>query len=280
MRLAILTFAVLGSASAATPIEGWSRPAGATADKYFERKDVLTLDLESLPVVDEVRVDFQTGAKKKFRGVPLATVLGKAPGHETDDLALLHFKNGMQVPVALADIAGLDAFVALGKFAPLKKKGAEKIDRRPSVFQGNKIVVATGAAPGVDLPPAFSPWSHVDSLTGIEWVNARAWWAHYEVPEANEQVKTGLQVFRRACHFCHGVRDVGSSFGWDFVKPISISTYRPKDSLYLHVRYRELDAPERGLMMPAFKEFTQAEADALHAWLKAINAAAPAVYSP
>lgn len=280
MRTALLTVLLMGSAEAGTTVEVWSRQAGTKADTVFDRSGVRTVDLAKLPAVDEKRLDFQTGVTQSFHGVLLSTLLRDAPGAPNDDVALLHFANGMQVPVALTEVDALQALIALGEFAPLKKKGAAKTDGRPIVFKGHKLVVSSGAHPKVAAGSSFSPWSHVDSLTGVEWVKGDAYWAQFTPQNASDSVKRGAAVFQGACGFCHGVRGVGASEGWDFVKPLPVPKYRSKAALFLHVRYRELDAPERGLMMPAFKEFTQKDADAVHDWVSAINAAPPFIYAP
>ena len=123
------------------------------------------------------------------------------------------------------------------------------------MFSGNKLVVAVLWHPAVAAAaqPAFSPWRHTDTLTGIELVAAQAYYRQFDVG-GGDMVQRGQAVFQQSCQFCHGVRKVGAKFGWDFVEPTPIWSYhRPAKNLFLHVAYKPLDAAERGLMMPAMR---------------------------
>jgi hypothetical protein len=61
-------------------------------------------------------------------------------------------------------------------------------------------------------------------------------------------------------------RGAGASFGWDFVQPLPLSTWRTPDGLYAHVRAHKLEAAQLGLAMPPQPDVTREETDALHAW--------------
>jgi mono/diheme cytochrome c family protein len=284
------------AADAGRVLEVWTRRAGKHAGFSRGRDGLSAVDLSKLPQEERTLADAQLGETHKYRGVPLAAVLQAAPPGVEPDLVLLHFRNGMLVPVPFRDaraMGRLDVFVALaveveenGKksftasFPPLRKKGAESRDARPIFFDGNKVVVKTRWLPAVGLEgaDAFSPWAHVDRLEGLEYVKADAWRKQFTFGDA--QLQKGLDVFLSRCAFCHGLRKVGADFGWDFAEPIPIADIRPAQALVLHARYREGDAPERGLMMPSVKEFSDADAKLLWKWLKVAGAAEPKPYEP
>jgi hypothetical protein len=82
------------------------------------------------------------------------------------------------------------------------------------------------------------------------------------------------------CQFCHGARSVGAAFGWDFVEPIPLHAYRSPETLFLHVRYRDGLAPEKGLMMPAFKDLGPRDARAVWRWLRDLGEQPLRSYEP
>jgi hypothetical protein len=249
-----------------------------------ERAQSLSLDL--LPLVEVERFDAQYGGVRAFRGIRLETVIERfAPGPSLD-LAILHFANGMAVPVQFRDAAvmkRLDPFIARGMethrkgpiktdfFPDIPKKGAMP-DVRPIEFHGNKVVVAERWHPAVPpgAQPAFSPWAHTDTLVGIELVAAAAYYQQFDV-SGDPPVQKGLAIYEQACQFCHGVRKVGAKFGWDFVEPTPIYSYqKPSRNLFYHVAYKPLDAAAKGLMMPALKFMTEEDAGTLWQWMRAV----------
>ena len=274
------------AAAAPSSVDVWIRGAGPVQGDQAPRARAQRVDLDTLKLVDGMRFDAQYGGPRAFRGVPLATVIAGFAPDASLDLAILHFANGMAIPVPFRDVAAmkrLDPFIArgmetraggpvqVGVFPEIRRKGATE-DPRPIVFAGNKVVVAALWHPAVldSVQPGFSPWRHADTLTGIELVDARSYYRQFEVG-GGEFVRRGLTVFQQSCQFCHGVRKVGAKFGWDFVDPTPIWSYhRPPKSLFLHVAYKPLDAAERGLMMPAMSFMSQEDAALLWRWLKAV----------
>lgn len=260
--------------------------AGTTVEA-FERGSATrkTLDLNAQPPTEHTQQDVQYGRVETYRGVPLDTLIAQAGPEKKFDLVILHFKNGMAVPLPFRDAAlmkALSPLVAVApKFPSLKKKGAPQRDSRPLEFEGNKLVVSALTHPM--LPPGAtedaSPWRHVDSLVSLEFVVAARYYAQFTV-KGSAEVKKGEQLFVARCQYCHGVKKVGASYGWDFVEPIPIVEHRKPGSLWLHIISREEDAPEQGLMMPAFKDVTKADAAALWKWLEAIAKAGPSPYVP
>ena len=125
----------------------------------------------------------------------------------------------------------------------------------------------------------FSPWKHVDSLTGIELVSAKAYYAQLDV-DPDPKVRAGFRLFQQSCQFCHGARKVGAAFGWDFVEPTPIYSYRGGKNLFYHVKYKPLDATAKGLLMPALSYMTEEDAAALSRWLRAVATKPMPSYAP
>ena len=108
---------------------------------------------------------------------------------------------------------------------------------------------------------------------------AASWDAQFAAGDSAQHAE-GQRVFLSRCQFCHGVKKVGATFGWDFVEPIPVSQHRSAKSLALHVRSREGDAPEAGLMMPALRDVTEVEVTAVWKWMEAIGKQGPRRYVP
>jgi mono/diheme cytochrome c family protein len=276
---------VAPAAAAPGTIDIWVRGGGPRADTP-PRARAQSLNLDLLPLADSERFDAQYGARHNFRGIALANVIASFAPDPSLDVAILHFANGMAIPIPFRDAAAmkrLDPFIARGMethpkgavraafFTDIRRKGTTD-DPRPVVFSGNKVVVAVLWHPAVAdaAQPAFSPWRHVDTLTSIELVASRPYYAQFDVG-GGEWAARGLALYKESCQFCHGVRKVGAQFGWDFVEPTPIYSYRkPTRNLFLHVAYKPLDAAERGLMMPAMRFVSEPDAALLWQWLKAV----------
>jgi mono/diheme cytochrome c family protein len=276
--------ATAGSAT----IDIWVRRAGATgsAEPASARDLARQISLNEIPLRDVERVDLQYHGAFTYRGVELAALIdGFAPPASTD-LALLHFANGMQIPLAFRDtelVHRLAPFVArgirlgpnrpmqIGRFPKVARAGDAVRDPRPIVFYGNKLVVADSGHP--DVPPAhravLSPWALADTLTGIEFVSRAAYYAQFDVDQ-DPQVREGERLYTQSCQFCHGVRQTGAAFGWDFVDPTPIADYRHGRNFFLHVHYKPQDAVARGLRMPALSYMSEDEARLLWLWLRAV----------
>lgn len=283
MRPVLLVALSMSLAALADPVvETWVR-----GDKLRP-----VVDLAKAPQTEVTRKDAQTGATQTFRGVTLESLIQQAAPAPALDLVILHFRNGMVVPLPFRDDTTLQALaplVALAvksedrwvtRFPPLAKKDSAARDTRPITFEGNKLVVASLAHPF--QPKAVeeaSPWQHVDSLTGLEFAVASAWDAQFSAGDA-APLKEGQRVFLSRCQFCHGVKRVGASHGWDLLDPIPITELRTSKSLALHVRSREGDAAEKGLMMPALRDVTEAQVAAIWKWVAALAKKGPRPYSP
>jgi mono/diheme cytochrome c family protein len=299
----LLLCAVMSLASSASPapsqrntVEVWVRAPGsssADAGQLQER----TVDLAIAPWMEVDRFDAQYGARHRYRGVTLQWVLRAGSVPAAVDLALLHFDNGMVVPLPFRDTSAMERlapFIAVEVWVEspggagwsrdlpdISKKGDESEDWRPIRFQGGKLVVQTLWHPEVPevTPREFSPWQHVDRLAGVELAQSEAYRRQFQ-GSGSAAVANGYRVFSERCQFCHGVRQVGAHYGWDFAEPVPLHTYRDPHSLWFHAKYREFDATARGLMMPAFPDLGQTQAAALWAWMEAIVTSGPAPYRP
>jgi len=296
----LLAILALGTAGAGAPrvernvprdraaIDLWVRHPGAigTGETAPVRERAQQIALDDLPLTDRQLSDVQYNGTFTYRGIELAAIIERFGPPASADLALLHFVNGMQIPLAFrdADVMGrLSPFVArgmrlgpkrpmqLGRFPKVSRPNAAVVDPRPTTFLGNKLVVAERGHP--DVPPAnrdvLSPWALADSLSGIEFVSRAAYYAQFDV-DADPAVKEGERLFTQSCQFCHGVRETGAAFGWDFVVPTPVAEYRQGRNFFLHVRYKPQDAVSRGLRMPALSYMTEDDARSLWRWLKAV----------
>lgn len=279
-ELTLIVSVVLSATAGQTP------PPAGTLELRWQvggKARRLAVPLEGLTQSEVERTDLQYARPLRFRGVPLSALLAKLPGDGT--LVLAHFENGMVVP--LPDAKGLERlapFVATrawsgdawGELPPASKPGTKDRDVRPTRFAGNKLVLTDRWHPNVPeaAQATFSPWMHVNALVALERVSTEAFAAQFpEGKTANE--KKGRAIFEQRCRFCHGARGVGASFGWDFVDPVPLHTYRSPHSLFMHVRYRAGDAPEKGYMMPQLSDLTAADAQALWDWMRLLAPEAP-----
>jgi mono/diheme cytochrome c family protein len=283
--------------AAATPdaakIEVWQRKGSSGSPT---RKGVQSFDLDALSTVEIRRADLQYHGWFSYRGVMLQALIDRYAPPPDVDLALLHFANGMQVPYAFRDadfVRRTDAFVArsirpapglpfaAGRFPAISRAREGFVDVRPITFGANKLVVGDAAHPAVapEARSTFSPWMHVDSLTGIELVSSKAYYAQFDV-DASADVHAGYRLFTETCQFCHGARGVGAAFGWDFVAPVPIYSYRGSKNLFYHVKYKPLDASAKGQLMPALSHMSEQDATNVWRWLRAVATQPMPGYAP
>lgn len=278
------------SAREVRAIETWTRSLGAGGDDATEK--LTPISLAEFPLQSFERLDPQYGKKLTFRGFPLQALLDKARPPSTTDLALLHFANGMTIPLPFRDAVAmkrLDPMVARTLFSgdkaqplpPVTRKAREYVDIPALQFEGNKIVVAEDWHPML-APEAkgWSPWRQADTLVAIEFVIATPYYAQFDVGSSDD-AHAGFELFKQNCQFCHGARKVGAKYGWDFVEPVPIFQWKGSPHrLYLHIAFRRLDAPERNQMMPALKHMTEADAGKLWLWLEALGTKPLRPYTP
>ena len=277
-------------------IDIWVRKPGATGAGGAARDRAQSLNVDTLPLSEANRVDVQYHGAFVYRGIDLQQIIQTYGPPAGSDLALLHFSNGMQIPLAFRDadlMNRLTPFLArgirlgpkrplqIGRFPKVSRPRSGFVDARPIIFGGNKLVVADRGHP--DVPPAagevLSPWAEADTLTGIEFVSRSAYYAQFEI-DPDPVVKVGEQLFTQSCQFCHGVRQTGAGYGWDFVDPTPVAEYRGARNFFLHVKYKPLDAGARGLRMPALSYMSENDAQSIWLWLKAVAQRPLRPYAP
>jgi mono/diheme cytochrome c family protein len=268
------------------------------------RATVQRVDVDSLALATVSHADVQSGGTWFCRGIPLGSLIAAYAPPASVDLALLHFANGMTVPLPFRDprvMARLDPLIARAMSA--RRDG----DLRPGTFPPlagaplggevspearNRLVVNERWHPDVSehALAKFTPWQHVDTLVGIELVDGSAYYGRLDV-SGSSAVRAGGRLFRESCQFCHAARGVGGNLGWDFIEPEPIysdgwfrhfrstsdddSGYRdPATSLYAHATFRVPGSA--GRLMPALRYLTPDDARSLWLWIRAIAAARPA----
>jgi mono/diheme cytochrome c family protein len=291
--LVLLPLSVQAAAPGEAPVPAgqvitlWVRPNGNAEPRR------VPIDLAARNKVEVTREDVQyPGERLKYRGVSLRALMDVMERTNRADLVLLHFDNGMSVPLPIDDLEllkALDPFVAtelqvndlwISAFPMVKKPGAEERDARPLKFKANKLVVSsrlhpfTSAAAQAD---GFTPFLFTGTLTGIEFVRSAEWYRQFDVG-TTAQEKAGFALFKSHCQYCHAVRERGGQYGTDFITSGPVAERVSLHQLYLHVRYRDRAAAEKGQMMPFFKDLSKDDVAALHAWLSVLTRARPRPY--
>jgi len=266
-------------------ISVWSRVPKSGQPRGVRDK-LQQVDLKSLPNETAELFDAQLGRKAKYTFVPIANLIEAHAPTATNDLALLHFYNGMIVPLPFRNAAvmtDLKPVIAIGNFEPLRKDNEGHLDVRPIHFAGNKVVVAKPTHPAIPEAIArdLNPWRHVDSLVGIEFVNDLAYYNQFQVNPGNQSAAAGFALVKQSCQFCHGARKEGAQFGWDFVEPIPAYSWRRKGThLLYHIKYPRLEGEATGFMMPALRSISAVDAEYIWYWLKAVANEPMPPYAP
>ena len=104
------------AASSGATVELFVRKAGSPPVwRFVEKENPRRFDLDRLPLVVVQHGDVQYQAKLEMRGISLAALIDQYRPPAGVDLAILHFANGMAVPIPFRDAAvmsRLDPFIA------------------------------------------------------------------------------------------------------------------------------------------------------------------------
>lgn len=289
LLLAALTLAPSASSSAAPEPPGerqvrLTRRAPGPAHRPLHAATIV-VDLDALTQETRTVLDHR-GQSLTVQGVPLSSLLAKAPKDPVVDAVRLRFKNGTEVLLPLARAPMLDVFIArrlkhsdqaafTTDFDPVPLGEASWRSPRSLVFSGNRVFATAPAEPPQGR--GFSPWGFVDTLVEVELVHEASW---QQVFDVTPETRVGRDVWRARCQTCHGARGAGASFGWDFVQPLPLSTWRTPEGLFTHVRAHKLEAAQLGLAMPPQPDVTREETDALHAWMSALTTTTLRPYAP
>ncbi|MEO6954915.1 MAG: hypothetical protein ABI321_24150 [Polyangia bacterium] len=297
-------------------VVGGARLAVANEGRYVtvyvtnargERTLTRKVDLDTLPTSEWTGTDAQYDRTMRMRGVPLEALWSASSPAADLDLALLHFDDGLLVPVPFRDAAYMKRAVPrvirantanvktpmhAGELVALRRPPTRE-DLRPVTLHGNKVVVKDAVLPSM-LPSTRGdlwPWRYADSLYEVELVNRVGWIARFD---AGSATTPGRDVYVGSCVLCHAVRGVGGTMGWDFVAPYPIYSDAWKKKfkgenpdltddlereelsgrtlLRIHVRQR---AGEMTRSMPALRGMTELEVGGLWKWLQAQALVAP-----
>jgi hypothetical protein len=274
-------------------VEIWVRATDARESAAPTRPRSRKFDLDRLSLTNVHRYDAQYDRVGTYHGVSLGELIRLfSPGPQLD-LAILHFGNGMAVPLPFRDgvaMDRLDPFIARAprsrghstarRFPPVRNEGGPSV--RSIEFGGNKIVVADRWHPEVASAAQsdFSPWARVDTLVSVELVASRPYYEQFDIA-TTPSIRRGLALYRESCQFCHGARHVGASFGWDFVEWPSFYDYKNSAAnLYHDVAYKPRNSTDLGLLMPALSFMTEEQAGYLQQWLQAIATRPMPPYEP
>ncbi len=282
-------------AQAKGEIELWIRAAGFYEEgREVGREKIQKFSFDGNTLSVRKQFDLQFGSVNEFMGIELTKVVKSYVPYSGYDLALLHFSNGMLIPIPIEEdlvtLKGLDLFVAKSWRKNAKQKWNDSFpsvgrpnekwrDPVPVEFSGNKMVVKDGKYPLVH-DKEFTPFRHADTLTGIEFVRGDAYYRQFTERSDKDLSDPGLAVFRERCQYCHGVRKVGANFGWDFVEPVPIYDLKRANHLYNKVKYSYHDALERGLRMPRQTSVTEKEMEQLWNWIKKLGQGKSWPYAP
>lgn len=239
-----------------------------------------TIKFNPKKMVEKVFYDAQYKKKFAYKGYYLLQELNQISKGSKLDLMLLHFKNGMIVPLLFKHPkvqTKLNPFIATSikidnkwtdDFPEISRPDTRYRDPLPITFDKTKVVVTTNWFPMHPMvnKSGFSPWLHVDSLVGVEIANSTAYYRQF-LPK-DPEFTSGLKVFINRCQYCHSIRKIGSKFGWDFAGPIPIYKKRTVDSLTSHVKHKKAEPFKLGIRMPHQKDITRSEVDVLWQWMK------------
>jgi len=288
-----LLLALPANAQSDGSVELWVRGAGFYEDgREIPREHLQKFRFKGSELAVRKSFDSQFVKSAEFRGIELATLIKSYKPYSANDLALLHFANGMIIPLPIEDdlvtVKRMDIFLAEAwrtkdkwstVFPDVARKHEMWRDPVPIKFSGNKLVLKDGWHPYVK-DKEFTPFRHADSLTGIEFVKANAYYRQFTERADKDISDPGLTVFRERCQYCHGVRKVGANFGWDFVDPVPIYDLKRANHLYNKVKYSYHDAIERGLKMPRQTSVTEQEMEALWKWIQRLGSGKSWPYAP
>jgi mono/diheme cytochrome c family protein len=274
-------------------LAAWKRQPGQHSDvENPDRGTVTAIDpYEFKRALGPKRLmDLQYGERRSYRGVPLADLVNAYKAGARLDMVILHFEGGMRVPLLRRDLGDLGAFVAVeacnerGKdcapsFEDVGRRDVygDTEDPRPIKFSWNKLVVRKAWHPGSRSvePKKFSPWYHVDTLSGLEFADSAAYEAQFAVGTSG-----GEAVYFDRCQYCHSTRHVGARFGWDFVTPLALYEKRAPDNLLNHVKYPKAMAQRLGIQMPPQKDVGAAEMQRLWDWMRDVAKQRLKPYAP
>lgn len=288
----------LAESSTCDGLRIWKRkPGNYTDGADIPRMHEETLRWNAIAANAKVRkiFDVQYQKEESYKVVRLVDILDLYKATKSgSDLLLLHFQNGMIIPLSLDDTAAFQDKVYVSTAIKVEKSWTSDFptvsrddpylrDPRPIRFCGNKMVVTKPLsfrlAEQNKTLSLFTPWRHADSLTGLELADRKAYYDQFDIGKS-AQANLGFQVFKNRCQFCHGVQRIGAELGWDYAGPIPAFEKRQPDSLFLHVKYEKVEQFRLGTIMPSQPDMQREEANQLWQWLRDVAKNKTKPYSP
>lgn len=205
-------------------------------------------------------------ARKRFRAFPIVGALAAGYSEEPAKLRegayVLVALDGYRVPIEAARLLEDGAYVAVDDvdvpgFAPI---GPRKVSPMPA------YLIWSGQV-RTNLESHPRPWQ----LTTIERVPEETLYPHTR-PRGmadGSPVQHGFRLFRERCIRCHAINREGGSVGPELNVPQSIVAYRPEEQIRAYIKN---PLTFRYGAMPANPDLSDADLDALIAYLRAMSA--------
>ena len=261
------------------------RPVASGGDSI--KGNLLPLDLKGPKPEELESYDVQYERRVKVRGLHLRDIVGIfKPIPENVDVILLHTRRGMVVPISIARLRkDIQVFIALeiqkdGKWSTAFPASihveAQSSKEVPTTFSGNKVVVGEEWRA---TETGFTPWRHLDSLVGIEFVESTAYANQFRNAKNATAGLKGSVVYLAHCQFCHGVKGVGATRGPELTAAVQNYGKDAVDRIH-----RQVQSPGAAGMYPHFmpqqKDVTKDDIKDLVHWLDLLRGGSLAPYEP
>lgn len=202
------------------------------------------------------------GKHKRFRALKLSRVLEKGFGAGALDREefVLRARDGYAVPMRGSLVTEDGAYVAI---EDLDVAGWEPIG--PQHANPGPFYLVWSKAEQANLDSHPRPWE----LEKIEIARFDAIYPHTSpgAPDGSPAAK-GYAIFRDGCIKCHAINREGGHVGPDLNVPQNVTEYRPEDQIRAYIKN---PATFRYGNMPAHPDLTDADLDALIAYLRAMK---------
>ena len=266
-------------------IDLWIRRPGT--DGKVQKGNLSTINIKGMKFDELETYDIQYDTVGKYKGLHLRDLVGAyKPLPPSIDMILLHTANGMVVPVAIQDMRkNRELFLALSiqvdggwrEDFPMSRRPHPVIkDEKPIKFSGLKIVAGSQWR---TTDNNFTPWRHLDSLVGIEFVESGAFFAEFRLQKPFDDFD-GRSVYTTRCHFCHAVKGVGGTFGPDFLAAIRPDEKGAAERIFAKVTTSVDEKTQLSQAMPKQVDLSRADARSVVQYAKGVKASNLTPYQP